>query len=854
VVDVAATIDAIATVAEILTQHGPLHKDAITQHLRERGMDDPDSLLQWNVLEMDCPARQLVDDRWVWLPAVLAGRVFTHRVSADESIHEVLTVTPDLDPITTLCEHERYQRFADGSTARVVLAGYDDELLEERDIPAEAIDSAGALLLDPGTLAKLGVAEGDTVGLRLTADGLALDRVDVVTRQTAGVRLAATLDEDEPTFFAAAAGAACVADPALFTDPLPPLSEIVEDYGLAHRGEWLAPSGFDFDRWQFERRCELLAERYGLDLDDALSLTSLVEMYDRVSLLLIEANDEGEANEGPAIDSADDADDADGVAGELGAALADPLLAELLVAETVGGAGRGPAAALGLFAEMLEPRVPRAARVACRWLGAVALERIGDIEEAERELLAAESMDADWPLPLIDLARIASDRGDVERGLGLLRRAGAGPDHPMVELLQAHWAEPRRDLGRNDPCWCGSGRKYKKCHLGRERLALAERVNWLYAKAIQYAQIAGWRDLLAKVGYERYRHTHDVPEALAAGMADPLVIDAVLFEGGAFAEFLEVRGSLLPDDERLLAEQWLLVDRSVFEVERVNPGENITVRDVRNGDVHEVRERTASRQLKAGQLICARVVPAGDSMQFFGGVEPISLYERDRLIELLDSEPDPAELVSELSRKFAPPTLTNTEGDPLAICEATVRVDDADGLAAALDETYDRAHGEASRWHEHVTSHGMPHIRAALVRDDDTLRIETNSEKRMDRVLATLIRLDPTMRVLDDSRRPIRDAREAAELAAQLPPEEKALDPDDPEVAEMLDEFIREYEAKWLDEHIPALDGHTPRQVADDPTRRGDLIKLLDSFPADDGTPGHMSAQRLRSALGLEGE
>lgn len=23
---------------------------------------------------------------------------------------------------------------------------------------------------------------------------------------------------------------------------------------------------------------------------------------------------------------------------------------------------------------------------------------------------------------------------------------------------------PRRNLGRNDPCWCGSGKKYKKCH------------------------------------------------------------------------------------------------------------------------------------------------------------------------------------------------------------------------------------------------------------------------------------------------------------------------------------------------------------------------------------------------------
>ena len=96
-------------------------------------------------------------------------------------------------------------------------------------------------------------------------------------------------------------------------------------------------------------------------------------------------------------------------------------------------------------------------------------------------------MDPDWPLPLFDLARIASDRGDVERGLGLLRRAGAGPDHPLVELLEAHRAEPRRDIGRNEPCWCGSGRKYKKCHLGREQLPLAERVNWLYAKAAQHA-------------------------------------------------------------------------------------------------------------------------------------------------------------------------------------------------------------------------------------------------------------------------------------------------------------------------------------------------------------------------------
>ncbi len=65
-----------------------------------------------------------------------------------------------------------------------------------------------------------------------------------------------------------------------------------------------------------------------------------------------------------------------------------------------------------------------------------------------------------------------------------------------------------------------------------------------------------------------------------------------------------------------------------------------------------------------------------------------------------------------------------------------------------------------------------------------------------------------------------------------------------------LDRFIRDYERKWLDEPIPALAGHTPRQAAADPTRRGDLIRLLDSFPHHD-RPGTMNPDRLRAALDM---
>lgn len=836
----AHSVDPMPILESILTEYGPLHEDDIERRLRDAGVTDPEAVSQALRLERGYPARQLPDESWVWLPSLLAGRVFTHRLGADEAAHDLLAVSPDLDPVTELCEHEPFTHLADGSPVYIVVAGFDYELLEERGIAEELLAEGGALLLAPGTLAALGATAGDLVGVRLGPAGLTLEVVEEPgPGHAVGDRLARMLDTDEPEFFAAVAWKLCVEDAAVFTAALPPLSEIADDAGLPHDGDWLAPRGFDFAIWRFERRCALLAERHGLEPDEAFALHTLTQVHGRISALLAADALDGIATNpevAPLIT----------VATGLATALADPLLAELLVAETVDVDPTG-APALGLLAETMEPKAPRAARVAVRWLRAVAHERVGDIVGAERELLAAESMDPDWPLPLLDLARIASDRGDAERGLALLRRAGE-PDHPLVDLLERHRAQPRKDVGRNEPCWCGSGRKYKKCHLGHEELPLAERVNWLYAKGFQHVIASGWTGLLMEVSHERGRYSADDDDDDDEALADPLVLDAVLFEGGAFEEFVSVRGSLLPDDERSLAEQWLLVQRSVFEVEQVRRGEGLTLRDIRTGDIHEVRERTASRQLQAGQLICARVVPAGDGMVMYG-LEPVDLRERDALIELLDVEPDAVTLVAQLTRRFAPPKLVNTEGDPMVLCTATVQGRDL--TEDALDGVYDRVDGEP-QWMEYVTTDGLQRIRAALIFEGDTLKIETNSEARMDRVLATLSRLDATMTVLDDERQTIGDAREAAALAAQMPiTGSGGLDPDSPEMAAVLESFIRDYETRWLDESIPALDGYTPRQAADDPTRRGDLIRLLDSFPAGAAAGGGMDADRLRAALGL---
>ena len=50
-------------------------------------------------------------------------------------------------------------------------------------------------------------------------------------------------------------------------------------------------------------------------------------------------------------------------------------------------------------------------------------------------------------------------------------RAG-GSSGAKESVPQPHRAH--RKIGRNDPCWCGSGKKYKSCHM-REDLAKAHR-------------------------------------------------------------------------------------------------------------------------------------------------------------------------------------------------------------------------------------------------------------------------------------------------------------------------------------------------------------------------------------------
>ena len=47
----------------------------------------------------------------------------------------------------------------------------------------------------------------------------------------------------------------------------------------------------------------------------------------------------------------------------------------------------------------------------------------------------------------------------------------ARSDEPARTRGGQTYRRERPKLGRNDPCWCGSGKKYKKCHMNSDAQA-----------------------------------------------------------------------------------------------------------------------------------------------------------------------------------------------------------------------------------------------------------------------------------------------------------------------------------------------------------------------------------------------
>lgn len=798
----------LETYLDVARAHVTIGADELEELVAARlGLDPDDPMTEQLLDDTDravmedpgSPVSMLPPDIVVHVPALMDGIVLTHRLSAAEKAEDFLDLDNDLAGFRR-CPNPR------------VDAG-----------PLHVDDPGGA---DPvswdGPLDWLSdLVPGALLAVRATADGeLTISVLDAEPTAPPGlveaVRAAYDAEVEEPWLPVSAEDLVLQMlhrDRTAFARPRPPLTELAAAAGLERRGVLFAHDESVWKAADDIHRLHRLMDQVGPGQRGLAAM----EAFELVS-----EESDNPASLRRALDLLTDP--------EILVAVTDELLGP-------GGDGRsaedpGRVTALVALADRLCAAARSASRTAVAgWVAAVAAERDGRVLDAESHLRAASRAGAGWPFVEDRLAWYESDRGDAAAALRLLLAAGAPGDDTDVVAVRPFAAAESPELGRNQPCWCGSGRKYKHCHLGKPAaVPLPERVGWLYHKAIAYLERRGGAapaamELAASV-------LAGDTEAVEEVVSDPLVVDVVLHEGGWLAQFLADRGPLLPPDEAMLAASWLLVERTVHEVLQVRPGAGLTVRDMRTGDRIDVAERTASRTATGGELLCARVVPDGVGHQFVGAVFTVPPGRERDLLALLDGR-DGLGLLAWMAAASAPPVITSTDGDPLVACTAVLQVPPA--AATMLDERYEpNDTGWAS-----VGAGGL--LLGALELDGVELTVRTLTEARMDQLIADLAaELPGSSLVFEDRREPPADDQVRAD----------PIHLDARDVEELQDRFER----RWCDEEVPALDGLTPRAAVADPTRRADVVRLIASFPEIDPATGMFGLRppRLRELLQLD--
>jgi len=232
--------------------------------------------------------------------------------------------------------------------------------------------------------------------------------------------------------------------------------------------------------------------------------------------------------------------------------------------------------------------------------------------------------------------------------------------------------------------------------------------------------------------------------------------------------------------------------------------------------------------------------------------------QRTRVSDIVQTG-DPMALLRWLARPDPMPKLSNTEGEALRLVDATYRVPDPAAAAKALGRKLRRE--DEGRFVEVVARGGQDMIRGSITLDGDVARVEANSEKRADRLERLLMSAAPGSRLIrreeqgmEEALEAFRDEEQGAETSGDAARTDLAADP---AVAAAMQQYMRDYEQRWVNESIPALGGMTPRQALEDPEMRRELEAMLDDMAWDarrveaGGMMGTMDPSRIRELLGL---
>ncbi|MFO0618921.1 MAG: SEC-C domain-containing protein [Polyangiaceae bacterium] len=403
---------------------------------------------------------------------------------------------------------------------------------------------------------------------------------------------------------------------------------------------------------------------------------------------------------------------------------------------------------------------------------------------------------------------------------------------------------------RNDPCPCGSRRKYKKCCGATEqRLCSAEERNTALLRVLACVDREDYKDATARFWGDHLESVRGLDGQLIE-MATVVFEFWLCFDEGAdaddesAAEFVLASANVPPNERRYLTS----VQKSAFllyEVIEVAPGIGMKLRDLMGGREVSVRERSGSRSLHVWDVVAARVVEPGASgfNEIDGGILPIRKHRvEEALRELRDlreslsprafREQAVLLLVDAWVRPEPTPRFTNYDGHELLPTRVHFDVVDRNAVVSALDRSADVARtGEGDNWSwiGVGTDRKESVSRGVVGFVGDKLRVEVNSKARGEAARAWLAELagaSLVYRATEHEDLGVAVERVSAEggPAQGLPAE--LVGP----AQEAMMQYLQDHYERWLDEPVPMFDDRTPRAAARDPAWRGRVAASIEEL------------------------
>jgi hypothetical protein len=490
----------------------------------------------------------------------------------------------------------------------------------------------------------------------------------------------------------------------------------------------------------------------------------------------------------------------------------------------------------------------REEKAAVALIAARAAEGAGDCATARDLLDEALTLRPGLEPALHDAAQYAAARGDYVTADRYLRRAER-PSSLRPGLSEAIAAtSTASNVGRNSPCPCGSGRKFKVCCRRDAPPALAARAQLVYALLGTYAERAPGVEMITPL----IDRTEDAQRCAM------FFVDLALFRGGLVERFLAARGHWLRPDERDLIEAWRQIPVTLYETLDVALDTSATLRPLPDGDPIHLTDKLFSQYAQRLELFCGRVLHDDIEPRLLALPVHVPRHRRRDLLNLLASGPS-IEQITDFFAPEPPIQFRNADGDDLHECSVTYQVPRAqqsfDRLVQRLTQTGD----DVIDWHRSLPD-GRVLSLGQIQRAGEDFTVTANSLPRLAELEAHLRDVAP-------------DAVEQARHTDRLSPdpdgrpgrtvimESYFLGAGSAETGESADQLSRNAEASWLD--TPGVIGDlSPRDAAASSDRailtelRSTIddveATLLQAQRAGRPTTGLMSPHRLRDALALD--